>query len=148
MRAVLDMKTTKRGAGGRALRHLGERGVAMIEFAFAAIIMVTIVLGILTYGEILANYIQLKYAVGELSRQIATGTDAGDSAARFTRAEAQVKANSGFADQCVVFESSGFSGQVTVTGTYDFGPEGCRMMPVFLLPTPDTVTAENTFTAL
>lgn len=127
---------------------MGERGVAMIEFAFAAIIMVTIVMGILAYGEILANYIQLKYAVGELSRQIATGTDPGDSAARFTRAEAQVKANSGFDDQCVVFTSSGFTGQVTVTGTYNFEPDGCRMMPVFFLPTPDSVSAENTFTAL
>lgn len=119
----------------------------MIEFSIASGIMVLILLGVFAYGEILANYIELKYAVGELSRQVAVGQDAADRQARFNAARVRIIQNSGFRQACVNFPSPSFtSGTVIVTGTYNFASNGCRTMPTFFLPTPNTLSAENKFT--
>lgn len=124
----------------------GERGVAMIEFSIASGIMVMILLGTFAYGEILANFIELKYAVGELSRQVAVGQDAADRETRFNAARVRIIENSGFQQACVSFPSPSFaSGTVVVTGTYNFAVSGCRTMPTFFLPTPDTLSAQNEF---
>lgn len=130
----------------RTAHALAERGVAMIEFAIASGVMVVMVLGILSYGEVLANYIQLKYAVGELSRQIAVGEDATERAERFTAAQTEVITNSGFSANCVTFTPTGYTGTVTVTGLYLLDQEGCRTMPSLFLPMPGTLEAKNTFT--
>lgn len=119
----------------------------MIEFSIASGIMVLILLGVFAYGEILANYIELKYAVGELSRQVAVGQDAADRQTRFNAARVRIIQNSGFRQACVNFPSPSFtSGTVIVTGTYNFAANGCRTMPTFFLPTPNTLSAENKFT--
>ncbi len=131
----------------RRARAAGERGVAMIEFSIASGIMVLILLGVFAYGEILTHYIELKYAVGELSRQVAVGQDAADRQSRFDAAKVRIIQNSGFNETCVDFPSPSFtSGTVIVTGTYSFTTSGCRTMPTFFLPTPDTLSAENKFT--
>ncbi|PWR22792.1 TadE/TadG family type IV pilus assembly protein [Zavarzinia aquatilis] len=130
----------------RRARAAGERGVAMIEFSIASGIMVLILLGTFAYGEILSNYIELKYAVGELSRQVAVGQDAADRQNRFDAARAQVFGPDGMDPDCVTVATPSFaSGQVVVTVTYNFNTAGCRLMPSFFLPTPDQLTATNTF---
>jgi len=123
-----------------------ERGVAMIEFAFASTIMVVLVLGILAYGEILARYVQLKYAVGELSRQVAMGDDLSDRQQRYALAITQVNAADEFGNGCVTFTPSPFQGEVTITGTYNLDAAGCRTMPSLMLPMPTVLTATNIFT--
>ncbi|PWR22364.1 hypothetical protein DKG75_10465 [Zavarzinia compransoris] len=124
---------------------LAERGVAMIEFAFASGIMVVMVLGILAYGEVLATYVQLKYAVGELSRQVAMGDDLTDRQARYAAAITQVNSSYGFSSGCAVFAPSPFQGEVTITGRYYLDREGCRTMPSLMLPMPSELVAHNKF---
>lgn len=130
----------------RRRREKGERGVAMIEFSVAAGILVLILLGLFSYGEVLVNYVELKYAVGELSRQVAVGEDPADRQSRFNAARTQIVQESGFDQGCVSFPAPSFaSGRIVVTGTYSFTASGCRTMPDFFLPTPDSLTARNEF---
>ncbi|MFA5120600.1 TadE/TadG family type IV pilus assembly protein [Zavarzinia sp.] len=131
----------------RSRRADGERGVAIIEFSVVSGLMVLLLLGIMAYGEILANYVQLKYVVGELSRQVATGTSTADRQSRYTAAKAQILNTSSLNADCVsILDPSFVPGTIRLEATYNLNGTGCRLMPSFFLPMPTQLVATNEFT--
>ncbi|WP_158595767.1 TadE/TadG family type IV pilus assembly protein [Oleomonas cavernae] len=127
----------------------GERGAAVIEFALIASLMVTLLFGVMTYGEILADYVQLRYRLGELSRQVSVGEDAADRQEIYNRAIAE--ALQGFMQPRTGCAGPTFSpltlptaGQVTITVTFSLD-DSCRIMPE-VLPIPDELSVDSTFT--
>ena len=131
----------------------GERGVAVIEFAIACTIMVTMLFGILSYGEVLAQYIQLRYAVGEISRQVAVGEDAPARQTTFDSLRPQMVAafrSDAITATCARFdlqsEGAGSTAKVVIRGEYTLS-DACRIMPA-ILPLPDDLSIFNRFPVL
>lgn len=128
----------------------GERGVAIIEFAGACGLMVTLLFGILAYGEVLAQYIQLRYAVGEISRQVAVGPDAAKRSSIFNSIRADMvdsfKTDS-LTATCATFtyneEVDGTHTKVVINGDYQL-TDSCRLMPA-ILPIPEDLDVFNRF---
>lgn len=122
----------------------------MIEFAVASGLMVTLVLGILTYGEVLAQYIQLRHAVGEMARRVAVGADPATRHDIFD--DLKPKMIAGFKTDnitadCVDFvidQAAGVSPtRERISATYSLTSE-CRFMPA-ILPMPDSLTTLRAF---
>ncbi|PWR22366.1 TadE/TadG family type IV pilus assembly protein [Zavarzinia compransoris] len=128
----------------------GERGATIIEFALLSSVMFVMLFGILSYGEVLADYVQLRHRVGEISRLVALGEDGPDRQAIFV--EERNKIMGGFfvnKPNCLRFTTPAFTGpNIIIEMVYDYGENGeCRIMPEvpFLFP-PQTITVRNAFT--
>lgn len=133
-----------------------ERGATVIEFALIASLMFLLLLGILSYGEVLADYVQLRFRAGEVARQVSLGENAQDRQAIFIRARDETDAQiEGFmktrGDCGILFTSSSpdfNAADITITLEYRYGADSqCRIMPAIgpdLLP--DSVSAEVSFT--
>ena len=127
-----------------------ERGASIIEFALLSSVMFVMLFGILSYGEVLADYVQLRHRVGEISRLVALGEDAKDRQSIFV--EESRKTIEGFIrddPRCLEFSEPAFAGpNITIEIIYNFGENGeCRVMPqVPFVPLPSSVGAKNTFT--
>ncbi|RJF94528.1 pilus assembly protein [Oleomonas cavernae] len=117
----------------------------MIEFAMVSTLLVTMLFGILTYGEVLAHYIQLRYAVGEISRQMAVGEDENARSATFTNLhDKMVDAfkSDAVTATCASFKitptGAGADAKVLVEGSYQL-TDACRFMPA-VVPLPTSLT--------
>jgi Flp pilus assembly protein TadG len=122
----------------------------MIEFAIASGLMVTLVLGILTYGEVLAQYIQLRHAVGEMARRVAVGSDAASRHDIFDALKPKMIASfktDTITAECVAFvidQAAGTSPpREKISATYSLTSE-CRFMPA-ILPMPASLTTLQAF---
>lgn len=125
-----------------------ERGVSVIEFSLIASLMITLLFGIMAYGEIFANYVQMRYRLGEISREVSVGENQQDRQEIYTRAmtvefEGLMKDRPGCTGP--VFSPTNLppSGEITITVTYSLG-DGCRIMPE-ILPIPDELRVRSTF---
>lgn len=149
-----DMMGRHMGKASIALDGQGngrrERGVAVLEFAIASTVMVTLLFGILAYGEILAHYIQLRYVVGEVARQVAVGPDADDRNKIFTDLHddmVQSFVNDAVPTGCATLtyaeEGTGATTKAVISGEYKL-TDACRFMPA-ILPIPDNLEVFNRF---
>ena len=127
-----------------------ERGASIIEFALLSSVMFVMLFGILSYGEVLADYVQLRHRVGEMSRLVALGEDAADRQSIFV--EESRKTIEGFIrddPRCLTFNLTSLSAtSMKLEIFYDYRENGeCRIMPqVPFVPLPGSVGATNTFT--
>ena len=127
----------------------GERGVAVIEFALVASLMFTLLFGIMAYGEILADYVQLRYRLGELSRQVSVGENAADRQQIYNQAIAEtlegfMRDRAGCTGPAFLPVTLPTTGQITITVTFSLG-DACRIMPK-ILPIPDELSVDSSFT--
>lgn len=63
------------GLDMRKRHHDGERGAALIEFAISAVLLLTLVFGIVEAGWALSNQLDLRHAAREGARVAAVGAD-------------------------------------------------------------------------
>ena len=124
----MSIETTASDTGG--VRR--ERGATLIEFALISSLMFTLLFGVLSYAEILADQVQLRHRVSEISRLVSLGEGAADRQTIFN----QIKDDrlSGFMslEGCKPeFEADGFAGpSITITARYSYKADGrCRIMP-------------------
>ena len=142
-RRMSDDAEAKRGRGG-------ERGATLIEFALISTLMFTLLFGALSYGEILADYVQLRHRLSEIARLVSLGEDATDREQIFNDIKNDRVAGFMNISGCsAAFEApSGFTGPpVTITATYQFRADGsCRVMPeIFVGILPREVRASTSF---
>lgn len=128
----------------------GERGASLIEFALISTLMFTMLFGVLSYGEILADYVQLRHRLAEIARLVSLGEDATDREQIFNDIKNDRVAGFMNITGCSpAFEApDGFTGPpITITATYQFRADGsCRVMPeVFVGILPRQVRATTSF---
>lgn len=128
----------------------GERGATLIEFALISTLMFTMLFGVLSFGEILADHVQLRHRLSEISRLVSLGEDATDREQIFNDIKDDRMVGfmnmSGCSPQ---FQADNFAGpSITITATYQFRADGsCRVMPeIFVGILPDQVSATSSFT--
>ncbi|MFA5120603.1 TadE/TadG family type IV pilus assembly protein [Zavarzinia sp.] len=126
----------------------GERGASIIEFALVAALMFMLLFGILSYGEVFSDYVQLRHRLGEISRLVSLGEDAADRQTIFTQLANEVQPGFMSRNGCVpTYVMDSASSPITITATYDYQGGACRIMPqIPLVPLPATVVARNSFT--
>lgn len=129
-----------------------ERGAAAVEFSIVAAVLVTLIFSVMIYGEVLANFVQLKYVVGQLARQVQVGEDSTDRQTIFTNAVADSEGvlYSGFVmanpKPCITVDPLQIDGkEITVSARFSLS-DSCRAVPSLLLPLPDQIEAKNVFT--
>lgn len=129
-----------------------ERGSAAVEFCIVAAVLVTLIFSVMIYGEVLANFVQLKYAVGQLARQVQVGEDATDRQTIFNDAvnDDNGVLYSGFImanpKPCITVDPMQIDDkEITVTARFTLS-DACRAVPSLLLPLPDQIEATNVFT--
>lgn len=151
--------------GGNSARAKGERGATIIEFALISTLMFTLMFSILSYGEVLADYVQLRYRAGEVARLVSLGEDGADREQIYL--DAQNDTLKGFMNMTGCAGALTYSAlsttpltdgqepptevgtRITFTLSYDFdhgGDGNCRIMPQVFVPLPATVSATRSFT--
>lgn len=126
-----------------------ERGASIIEFALLSSVMFVMLFGILSYGEVLADYVQLRHRVGEMSRLVALGEDAADRQSIFVEERGKTIAGFMHRPACLTFNLTSLSAtSMEISIRYNYGANGeCRVMPqVPFVPLPGSVGATNSFT--
>lgn len=135
-----------------AARAEGERGATLIEFALISTLMFTMLFGALSYGEVLADHVQLRHRLSEISRLVSLGEDAADRAQIFSDIKDDRLVGfmgiAGCAPSFTMTPGDGSGPNVTIDARYDFGVSGnCRVMPeIFTGILPRKVEATNSFT--
>lgn len=128
----------------------GERGATLIEFALISTLMFAMLFGVLSFGEILADHVQLRHRLSEISRLVSLGEDATDRQQIFNDIKDDRMAGFMNMNGCSPqFQADNFTGpSITITATYQFRADGsCRVMPeIFVGILPSHVTATNSFT--
>ncbi|PWR22796.1 TadE/TadG family type IV pilus assembly protein [Zavarzinia aquatilis] len=153
-RLMNDEVEAARGRGG-------ERGATLIEFALISTLMFTLLFGALSYGEILADYVQLRHRLSEIARLVSLGEDATDRLQIFNDIKDDrvagfmnipgcspaFEATSYVAPNSAPIPNSVVGPSITITATYNFGVTGnCRVMPeVFVGLLPNRVRASTSF---
>ncbi|MCF4166428.1 pilus assembly protein [Zavarzinia compransoris] len=143
----------------------GERGATIIEFALISTLMFTLMFAILSYGEVLADYVQLRYRAGEVARLVSLGEDGADREQIYL--DAQNDTLRGFMNMTGCAGALTYSAlsttpivdgedppvevgsQISFTLSYDFdhgGDGNCRIMPQVFVPLPGNVSATRSFT--
>lgn len=127
----------------------GERGASVIEFALISSLMVVLLFGIMAYGEILADYVQMRYRLGEISREVSVGENAQDRQQIYNQAiivefEGMMSDRAGCPGPTFSPSILPTVGQVTITVTYPL-TDACRVMP-HILPIPDELRVQSSFT--
>ncbi|MFZ2870367.1 TadE/TadG family type IV pilus assembly protein [Zavarzinia sp.] len=128
----------------------GERGATLIEFALISSLMFAMLFGILSYGEILADQVQLRHRVSEISRLVSLGEGATDRELIFKQIRGKRLAGFMNINGCAPeFEADGFAGPaITITARYQYQADGrCRVMPeVFTGLLPEGIGTRASFT--
>ncbi len=129
-----------------------ERGAAAVEFSIVAVVLITLIFSVMIYGEVLANFVQMKYVVGQLAREVQVGEDATDRETIFNDAVADAEGvlYSGFVlvnpKPCITVDPMQIDGkEITVSARFSMSA-ACRAVPSLLLPLPDEIEAKNVFT--
>ncbi|MDD3445773.1 MAG: pilus assembly protein [Zavarzinia sp.] len=146
---IKGWRRSRRTAAGNGAGR-GERGASVIEFALLSTIMFMMLFGILSYGEVLADYVQLRHRLGEISRLVSLGEDAADRQSIYVEAKNEVMAGFMGHSGCRPSFSPDTlpaSGSIVITATYSYGANGeCRIMPqIPLVPLPASLKATNAF---
>ncbi|MCW0180631.1 TadE/TadG family type IV pilus assembly protein [Zavarzinia sp.] len=142
-RRMIDGAASPQGNGG-------ERGATLIEFALISSLMFAMLFGVLSFGEILADRVQLRHRLSEISRLVSLGEDATDRQQIFN--DIKDDRMSGFMNMSGCspqFTADSFAGpNITITASYQFRPDGsCRVMPeIFVGILPDHITMTGSFT--
>lgn len=130
-------------------RAEGERGASIIEFSLIAALMFMLLFGIMSYGEVFADYVQLRHRLGEISRLVSLGEDAADRQNIFAQLANEVQPGFMSRNGCVPTYSmdSAAGPSIVITATYNYQSGTCRIMPqIPLVPLPGQVVARNSFT--
>lgn len=127
-----------------------ERGATLIEFALISSLMFALLFGVLSYAEILADQVQLRHRVSEISRMVSLGEGASERQTIFNQIKGDRLAGLMNIDGCAPeFEADGFAGpSITISAHYRFRADGrCRVMPeIFSGLLPERIGTYTSFT--
>ena len=130
MSGILRNMSVRRAAGLRAgLRS--ESGVAAIEFAFLAPVLLLIITGVCQFTMVLSNYVTLEHAVGAGARALAISR--GDSTP-VTDTQTQIYASAGN------LNTSNLTISYSVNGTACTGDAACNTALAAGVPAQVTAT--------
>ena len=118
-------RTQRNGAFGRSCARLRQfaadrKGVATIEFAFAAVAFLTVLIGILEYGQVMWTRNTLQSAAADAAHYAMVHTDATQAQLVAFAKSAAAPLNPNDVTVNVVWDTTGGTTYVTVLTSYQF----------------------------